>query len=159
MDEVEIKLIVKICVLGEANVGKTSLIYRFITEKFQKDYKATLGVNLLKKTVVIGGFGGVNVQIWDLGGQESFKSLRPMYLQGSQGALILYDITNRDSFDKLTNWIQDFRTDREEEPLILIGNKSDLIRFAFARRYVMAVNKQPNPYSMLRRRLMDEASP
>ncbi len=130
MDDINVKFVVKICLLGEANVGKTSLVYRFIDDKFQKDYKATLGVSLLRNKVIIGGFGGVSVQIWDLGGQESFKTLRQMYLRGAQGALILYDITKRESFTKVDEWIQSFREDRKEEPLILIGNKNDLIKKA-----------------------------
>jgi len=65
--------IIKICLLGEANVGKTSLVYRFIENKFRENYKSTLGVNLLKKDMEISEYGGVSAQIWDLGGQESFK--------------------------------------------------------------------------------------
>ncbi|MHA1460544.1 MAG: ADP-ribosylation factor-like protein, partial [Promethearchaeota archaeon] len=72
----ETDYIVKICLLGEANVGKTSLVYRFIEDKFRGNYKSTLGVNLLKKDMKIKEFGDVSAQIWDLGGQESFRSLR-----------------------------------------------------------------------------------
>jgi small GTP-binding protein len=122
----EPKYIIKICLLGEAGVGKTSLVYRFITNKFKENYKSTLGVNLLKKDMSLKDFGDVSAQIWDLGGQESFKSLRRLYLEGANGALILYDTTNEDSFEKLDEWITSFREDRKEEPIILIGNKADL---------------------------------
>ncbi|MFX1313232.1 MAG: Rab family GTPase, partial [Promethearchaeota archaeon] len=87
------KWIIKITLLGEKNVGKTSLVYRFIEKKFRESYKATLGVNLLKKDLEIDGYGGVSAQIWDLGGQESFKSLRSLYLEGANGALIIFDMT------------------------------------------------------------------
>jgi small GTP-binding protein len=110
----EPKYIIKICLLGEAGVGKTSIVYRFITNKFKENYKSTLGVNLLKKDMSIEGFGDVSAQIWDLGGQESFKSLRRLYLEGANGALVLYE------------WINSFREDRQNEPIILIGNKADL---------------------------------
>ncbi|HEY0088611.1 MAG TPA: Rab family GTPase, partial [Candidatus Lokiarchaeia archaeon] len=79
--------------LGEANVGKTSLVYRFIENKFRDDYKSTLGVNLLKKELDIGEYKNVSAQIWDLGGQESFKNVRKLYLEGANGALVIYDTT------------------------------------------------------------------
>ncbi|MFX0040436.1 MAG: Rab family GTPase [Promethearchaeota archaeon] len=118
--------IIKICLLGEANVGKTSLVYRFIEDKFRENYKSTLGVNLLKKDMNIPGYGDVSAQIWDLGGQESFKSLRKLYLEGANGSLLVYDMTSNESFEKLDEWIQSFREARGDAPIMLIGNKSDL---------------------------------
>ncbi|UCC21283.1 MAG: GTP-binding protein [Promethearchaeota archaeon] len=118
--------ILKMVLLGEANVGKTSLVYRFIENKFRENYKSTLGVNLLKKDMSIEGYGDVSAQIWDLGGQESFKSLRKLYLEGANGALLVYDMTNQKSFEKLDEWVQSFRDARDNAPMILIGNKSDL---------------------------------
>src|SRR5665648_331652 len=94
--------------------------------KFRGNYKSTLGVNLLKKDMKIEGYGDVSAQIWDLGGQESFKSLRKLYLEGANGALIIYDCNKRSSFEKLYDWIQDFKDARGDEPLLLIGNKNDL---------------------------------
>lgn len=118
--------VVKICLLGEANVGKTSLVYRFIENKFRDNYKSTLGVNLLKKDLDIDTYSGVSAQIWDLGGQESFRSLRKLYLEGANGALVIFDMTKRKTFDKLNEWVQSFREARGEQPLLLIGNKIDL---------------------------------
>ena len=118
--------IIKICLLGEANVGKTSLVYRFIENKFRGNYKSTLGVNLLKKDLNIQEYGDVSAQIWDLGGQESFKSLRKLYLEGANGALVIYDCTKKKTFEKLNGWIKDFKQARGEEPLLLLGNKTDL---------------------------------
>ena len=112
--------------LGEANVGKTSLVYRFIENKFRENYKSTLGVNLLKKDYSLKEFGDVSAQIWDLGGQESFKSLRKLYLEGANGALVVFDTTREETFEKLHDWIQDFKQARGDEPLVLIGNKVDL---------------------------------
>jgi len=122
----ESNYIIKICLLGEANVGKTSLVYRFIENKFRDNYKSTLGVNLLKKDLNMEGYGEVVAQIWDLGGQESFKNLRKLYLEGANGALLIFDVTQSKSFEKLRDWIEDFKLARENEPLILIGNKNDL---------------------------------
>lgn len=121
----EPKYIVKITLLGEKNVGKTSLVYRYIENKFRESYKATLGVNLLKKDMDVDG-NSVSAQVWDLGGQESFRSLRKLYLEGSNGALVMFDLTERKTFDKLNEWIESFRESRGEQPIVLIGNKSDL---------------------------------
>jgi len=115
----------KICLLGEGSVGKTSLVYRFVENKFQEDYKATLGVSMLQKDLKIDS-NSVSANIWDLGGQDSFKNLRKLYLEGSKGALIIFDLTNRESFEKLEAWIQDFRGHGEDKPFCLIGNKIDL---------------------------------
>ena len=122
----QIDYIVKICLLGEAAVGKTSLVYRFIENKFRDNYKSTLGVNLLKKDIVLDDYGGVSAQIWDLGGQESFRSLRKLYLEGANGAFVIFDTTKRKTFDKLDEWIQSFKESRGNRPLLLIGNKIDL---------------------------------
>ena len=122
----DLKYVVKTVLLGEAGVGKTSLVYRFIENKFRENYKSTLGVNLLKKDLEVEGYGGVSSQIWDLGGQESFRSLRKLYLEGANGGLIIFDLTDKKSFDKLNDWLESFRTARGEQPLLLIGNKSDL---------------------------------
>lgn len=123
----EKSFIVKLCLLGEANVGKTSLVYRYIENKFRENYKSTLGVNLLKKDLDVEGYGKVSAQVWDLGGQESFRSLRKLYLEGANGAFIIYDMTNKKSFDKLDEWIESFRKARSDnQPILLIGNKSDL---------------------------------
>ncbi len=118
--------IIKICLLGEANVGKTSIVYRFIENKFRENYKSTLGVNLLKKDFNLKDYGDVSAQIWDLGGQESFKSLRKLYLEGANGALLVFDTTKKKTFEKLQGWIQDFKQARGDEPIVLIRNKIDL---------------------------------
>ncbi len=116
----------KIVLLGEAQTGKTSIVYRFVNDTFKKSYKSTLGVNLLKKDLEVEKYGETSAQIWDLGGQESFRNLRKLYLEGAHGALLLYDVTNRETFEKLDNWVKSFEETRANKPLLLIGNKIDL---------------------------------
>ncbi|MBD3353541.1 MAG: GTP-binding protein [Candidatus Lokiarchaeota archaeon] len=115
----------KICLLGDGAVGKTSLVYRFIENRFSTDFKSTLGVNLLKRKVQVDD-NTVSVQIWDLGGQEAYKKLRKLYLEGSQGGLVVFDKTNQNSFDNLDDWVDSFKQSQEDAPMILIGNKIDL---------------------------------
>ncbi|TFF85226.1 MAG: GTP-binding protein [Promethearchaeota archaeon] len=123
---VEPNYVLKLVLLGEAAVGKTSLVYRFVQDTFRDSYKSTLGVNLLKKDLRLDNWGEISAQIWDLGGQESFRSLRKLYLEGANGALVIYDVTNRKTFEKLDDWLKSFTEARGEQPLLLIGNKADL---------------------------------
>ncbi len=117
--------IFKICLLGYYGVGKTSLVYRWIENRFSKDFKSTLGVNLLKKKLTIDG-NSISAQIWDLGGQDSYQNLRKLYIEGAQGALAVFDVTNRTSFSVLGDWISSFKNLRPDAPILLIGNKIDL---------------------------------
>jgi small GTP-binding protein len=117
--------VMKICLLGEGSVGKTSLVYRFIENRFSTDFKSTLGVNLLKRKVQLED-DSVSVQIWDLGGQDAYRKLRKLYLEGSQGALVVFDKTNLKSFQNLDDWVKSFRELQNDAPMILIGNKNDL---------------------------------
>ncbi|MCP4763978.1 MAG: GTP-binding protein [archaeon] len=118
--------VMKICLLGDGNVGKTSLVYRFIENRFSTDFKSTLGVNLLKRKVTIDD-DTVSVQIWDLGGQDAYKKLRKLYLEGSQGALVVFDKTNESSFNNLSDWVSSFIEVQPNAPMLLIGNKLDLV--------------------------------
>ena len=118
----------KICLLGDGGVGKTSLVYRFIQNRFSTDFKSTLGVNLLKHEVTIDNLR-ITAQLWDLGGQDKYEGLRKLYLDGSQGALLVFDKTNKSSFDNLEKWVKSFRDLRGDKPMILIGNKLDLKEF------------------------------
>jgi len=121
-----VDVVVKIVLLGDGGVGKTSLVYRFIENRFSRDFKSTLGVNLLKKRVKIDD-KDVSCQIWDLGGQEAYRKLRKLYLEGAQGALIVFDVLSQKSFDNLEDWVQSFIQIRGKEmPMLLIANKIDM---------------------------------
>jgi len=120
----------KTIVVGDGGVGKTALTIRFSKDFFTEDYKMTIGVDFHVKTITIDSSEGdlrCKLQIWDTGGQERFSSIRPMYYRGSLGALVIYDLTNYESFEHLPQWIEEIRANiKNEIPLLLVGNKSDL---------------------------------
>ena len=121
-------LLTKVCLLGEAAVGKTSLRKRFLGEGFKTNYLVTLGADFAVKDVMIKS-KQVRFQIWDLAGQWTFKNLRGMYYRGTSGALLVFDVTRISSMIALTEWIDDlFRHNRKKNvPLVLLGNKADII--------------------------------
>ncbi len=120
----------KTIVVGDGGVGKTALTIRFSKDFFTEDYKMTIGVDFHVKMITIDTSEGelrCKLQIWDTGGQERFSSIRPMYYRGSLGALVIYDLTNYESFEHLPQWIEEIRANiKNEIPLLLVGNKSDL---------------------------------
>ncbi|MFV2016267.1 MAG: GTP-binding protein [Candidatus Heimdallarchaeota archaeon] len=118
--------IFKILAVGNQSVGKTSITIRFATDKFSDDYKVTLGMNLSTKNVRIND-KLIQMAVWDTAGQSSFEPLLPMYYRGALGAIIVYDITNRKSFEGVRRWFRDIKRFAEEIPVIIIGNKSDLL--------------------------------
>ena len=119
------KYIFKIVVVGDAAVGKTSLMFRFVHGSFKKDYKMTIGVNFATKLVDLDGVK-VKLSIWDTAGQERFHFLLPSYYDGSSGGLVVFDVTRRDSFLNLPKWLEQIRSKTGNIPLLILGNKADL---------------------------------
>lgn len=117
----------KIVILGDTAVGKTSLIYQYVESKFKEDYKETMGVNILVKTVKI-GTTNVRLLLWDIAGQSKYESSRGKFFEGCIGALMVYDITRYSSFENIELiWLRDFhKYALSEKNYILIGNKMDL---------------------------------
>ncbi|KAG1047654.1 hypothetical protein G6F43_009908 [Rhizopus delemar] len=116
----------KLVFLGEQSVGKTSLITRFMYDTFDNSYQATIGIDFLSKTMYLED-RTVRLQLWDTAGQERFRSLIPSYIRDSSVAVVVYDITNRVSFQNTSKWIEDVRAERGLEVIIvLVGNKTDL---------------------------------
>ena len=119
----------KVTILGDAAVGKTSLINQFVEGAFEEDYKPTLGANIIRKDVTLEKFNAkIRLILWDLAGQEKYNVIRSMYFQGCVGALVVYDITRHNTFDNVySKWLKDFKNYvKKEGSYILIGNKSDL---------------------------------
>lgn len=133
MSSVE-KLKFKICVLGDASVGKTSLIHHFCEGYFRESYLSTIGVAFLTKSMDLEYNGkqlNVVLQIWDIGGQDLFSRIRQNYLKGSQGAFVMFDVTNRNTLMHIDAWIDELMRalnikDIEKIPMIILGNKIDL---------------------------------
>ncbi|KAI8875295.1 ras-domain-containing protein [Backusella circina FSU 941] len=116
----------KLVFLGEQSVGKTSLITRFMYDTFDSTYQATIGIDFLSKTMYLED-KTVRLQLWDTAGQERFRSLIPSYIRDSSVAIIVYDISNRESFLSTSKWIEDVRAERGNEAIVvLVGNKTDL---------------------------------
>jgi len=124
----EREFVYKLVVLGDAAVGKTSLINQFVEGSFSEDYKPTLGANIVRKDVVLNNTK-IRLILWDLAGQEKYRVVRSMYFQGCQGALLVYDVTRYSTFDSINSkWLRDFKKYvKKEGAYILIGNKTDLI--------------------------------
>ena len=117
----------KLVFLGEGYVGKTSIVNRFMYDSFDNACKATIGIDFLSKTMYLED-GTIRLQIWDTAGTERYRSLIPSYIRDSTVAVVVYDITVVDSFEKTSKWIEDIRTERGRDVIImLVGNKTDLI--------------------------------
>jgi small GTP-binding protein len=121
----------KSIVVGDGGVGKTALTLRFSKGFFTEDYKMTIGVDFHVKTISIDTSEGpikCKLQLWDTGGQERFSSIRPMYYRGSLGTVLVFDLTNSESFGHLPQWIEEVRANiKADIPVLLVGNKSDLV--------------------------------
>ena len=107
-------------------MGKTSLITRFMYDSFDSTYQATIGIDFLSKTMYLED-RTVRLQLWDTAGQERFRSLIPSYIRDSSVAVVVYDITSVASFSETDKWIEDVRSQRGDDVVIvLVGNKTDL---------------------------------
>uniref|UniRef100_A0A7M5WI41 Rab6 n=2 Tax=Eumetazoa TaxID=6072 RepID=A0A7M5WI41_9CNID len=116
----------KLVFLGEQSVGKTSIITRFMYDNFDNTYQATIGIDFLSKTMYLED-RTVRLQLWDTAGQERFRSLIPSYIRDSSVAVVVYDITNTNSFQQTNKWIEDVKAERGNDVIImLVGNKTDL---------------------------------
>lgn len=121
----------KVIILGSGAVGKTSLLYRFVENKFSFKYKMTIGADFLSKIIEAYPRQGntVKFQIWDIGGQDRYKFLRPSFFDGANGAIMVFDLTRWHTFEELEEWYSDLRDYAGEKiPFILIGNKIDIIQ-------------------------------
>ncbi|KAH7099479.1 ras family protein [Auriculariales sp. MPI-PUGE-AT-0066] len=117
----------KVVIVGDAGTGKTNLLTRFTRNEFTTDTKSTIGMDFTTQLMSIQQ-KVVKVQFWDTAGQERFRSLISAFYRGFVGALLVYDITRRETFESVSRWLEPLRKDGDSNAVImLIGNKSDLI--------------------------------
>ncbi|EGD77802.1 rab family small GTPase [Salpingoeca rosetta] len=118
----------KIVLLGEGCVGKTSIVLRYCQQTFNENHVSTLQASFLKKKINLNQ-QRVELAIWDTAGQEKFHALGPIYYRNSHGAVLVYDITDQDSFQKVKNWVRELKKMLGSNiALTICGNKSDLER-------------------------------
>ena len=126
MADDEYDFIFKVLLLGNSDVGKSSLLLRFVDSVWNDAFVPTIGVDFKVKTLEINN-KKVKMQIWDTAGEERFRTVVSTYFRGAHGILLLYDVTNRDSFKNLENWLIEIEKNSSEKVLkILLGNKCDL---------------------------------
>lgn len=123
--------IAKVLVVGDVYTGKTSAIRRYVRNQFSKDYQTTIGVDFALKRVHTTN-GDINVQLWDIAGQERFAGLSRIFYTHAVAAIIVFDITKRDSFENTIKWKDDinskvFLPSGERIPVLLLANKIDLV--------------------------------
>ena len=120
----------KVCLVGDVAVGKTSLIRRFVQEEFDDRYIATVGTKVTKKTVEMSWRGSpatLDMMVWDIMGEKGFRALlRDAYFEGSHGVIAVCDLTRKDTFYDLNNWVQMIRKQVGNVPVVFLGNKMDL---------------------------------
>lgn len=124
------KVLLKVIILGDSGVGKTSLMNQYVNKRFSTQYKATIGADFLTKDVMIDD-RLVTMQIWDTAGQERFQSLGVAFYRGADCCVLTYDVTQPNSFKSLDSWRDEFLIqasprDPENFPFVVLGNKIDL---------------------------------
>ena len=127
MADEEYDFIFKVLLLGNSDVGKSSLILRYVDQVWSDTFVPTIGVDFKVKTSELEN-KKIKMQIWDTAGQERFRNVISSYFRGAHGILLIYDVTNRDSFKNLESWLIEIEKNASENVLkILIGNKNDLV--------------------------------
>jgi Ras-related protein Rab-1A len=126
MSEENYDFIFKVLLLGNSDVGKSSLILRYVDGTWSNTFIPTIGVDFKVKTIEVDN-KKIKMQIWDTAGQERFRTVIASYFKGSHGVLLIYDVTNKTSFKQLESWLEIIENNASEDILkILIGNKIDL---------------------------------
>ncbi|KAK8632731.1 hypothetical protein V6N13_073114 [Hibiscus sabdariffa] len=122
----KVDYVFKVVLIGDSSVGKSQLLARFSRNEFSMDSKATIGVEFQTKTLVIDN-KTVKSQIWDTAGQERYRAVTSAYYRGAVGAMLVYDMTKRQSFDHISRWLEELRGHADKNIVImLVGNKCDL---------------------------------
>ncbi|HME51930.1 MAG TPA: Rab family GTPase [Candidatus Lokiarchaeia archaeon] len=117
----------KVVVVGDQEVGKTSLLLKYSKNTFQENYKPTLGADFIIKEEKLDNEDEFHLYLWDLAGHPSFSILRQYYMHGANGALVCFALNSNGTFDSVENWLKDvYRVRPQKIPVILVGTKSDI---------------------------------
>ncbi|XP_060872316.1 uncharacterized protein LOC132946358 isoform X1 [Metopolophium dirhodum] len=121
------RLTAKLVFMGSQGVGKSSIITRYIKGDFKKECEATIGASFMYAKVTLRDYQ-ITLKVWDTAGQERFRSLVPMYYRNSDAVAIIFDVSDRDSFNQVKNWINEVRKNTDT-PVVyyVVGNKTDLL--------------------------------
>ena len=127
MENKEYDLLFKLILIGDSYVGKSNILLKYLKNQFNENSKTTIGVEFGTKNIIINN-KRIKIQIWDTAGQERYRSITSAYYKGAKGALIVYDITRKNTFDNIDKWITDLKLNGDKNIcIIILGNKSDLI--------------------------------
>ena len=127
MVDVETIYTLKLVILGDEGVGKSSLIVRYVKNKFNAEYISTIGVDFLVKEMMLDeGKAKAKLVIWDVGGQAQWKAKLNLYLKGADGAVVICDLTRPITGKNLTGWVEDLKKHAGDVPYIVVANKNDL---------------------------------
>ena len=127
MENKEYDLLFKLILIGDSYVGKSNILLKYLKNQFNENSKTTIGVEFGTKNIIINN-KRIKIQIWDTAGQERYRSITSAYYKGAKGALIVYDITRKNTFDNIDKWITDLKLNGDKDIcIIILGNKSDLI--------------------------------
>jgi small GTP-binding protein len=128
----ELNFISKVVVIGDAAVGKTSLIQKYTMNTFNEDYITTIGAQFSTYNKNVGPEEKINFKLlfWDLAGQSEYNFMRPTFYNGAEGAVLVYDLTRPETLDNVLVWYDELKENCGDIPSILFGNKSDLVNNA-----------------------------
>uniref|UniRef100_UPI003AAFE0C3 ras-related protein Rab-27B-like n=1 Tax=Centroberyx gerrardi TaxID=166262 RepID=UPI003AAFE0C3 len=159
MAEGEYDYLIKLLALGDSGVGKTTFLYRYTDNKFNRKFTTTVGIDFREKRVMYTGTGAdgtternfrVHLQLWDTAGQERFRSLTTAFFRDAMGFLLMFDLTNQQSFLNVRNWMSQLQANAycDSPDIVLVGTKADLqdLRDVHARQAKDLADRYGIPY-------------
>lgn len=126
MLEEDMEVAIKVVVVGNGAVGKSSMIQRYCKGIFTKDYKKTIGVDFLERQIIVNG-EDFRLMLWDTAGQEEFDAITKAYYRGAQACVLVFSTTDRESFEAISSWREKVEMEVGDIPSVLVQNKIDLL--------------------------------
>ena len=125
--ESDFETLIKLCIIGDSSVGKSNFLFKFIEGQFSPLHVATIGFDYKSRIITLPNFKKkVKLQIWDTAGQEKYMTVNKNLFQRVQGVILMYDITSRETFERLNIWLNIIKQMTNDIPIVLVGNKLDL---------------------------------